>query len=252
MKIRANVSKVQDENSRVKAYADITVENCCKFNGMRVVMGKDNNLFVRYPQKPAYEHGQPKLDENGKQIYTDVYWGTKEVNDAIKALVLEAYNSPNGYAYLNPEEGEKINAMIEPQLHACNGEVTKAAGRLLVGGYMKVSDVFVNLRTTKEGEPFLSVSYPHYKSGEGYRDFVEPLEKGRIWDGATQSEKEYNFRRALEGAMKKQTREFHPELDELLKGNLDERLAGANAQAKENNKEGKLEAMDAPDMAMPF
>lgn len=238
MKIRANVTKVTNEDSRVKAYADITVENCCRFNGIRVVEGRDGQPFVAYPQKPVYEHGQPKVNAEGKQEYTDIYYAnSKGANDAIKALVLEAYNSDKGYAYLNPKEGEATHAKIEPQMHACNGERTKAAGRLTIGGYMKVPDVFVNLCTDKDGGKFLAVSYPSYKSGDEYKDFVEPLEKGKIWDG--KEEKDYNFKRAIEGAMKKQAVEFHPELAELLKSKVEDVIAEAKEASEAGEKAGK-------------
>lgn len=227
MKIQAHVSKVRDESSKIKAYADITVENCCKFNSIRVIENSKGELFVSYPQKPVYENGQPKFHEDGTPMYTDVFYAnSKEANDAIKALVLDAYNSENGLAYINPQKGEFVNARIEPQIHACNTDKVKASGRLTVGGYMKVADIFVTLATNKEGEQFLAVSYPHYKSGDEYKAFVEPLEKGKIWDTKEKVEKNYNFKAAIEGAMKKQTKEFHPEL-----ATLDEKLEAAKAQS---------------------
>lgn len=245
MKIRANVTKVNNESSHVKAYADITLENCCTLYGMRVVEGRDGQMFAAYPQKPVFENGQQKMNADGKPVYTDVFFAnSKEGNEAIKKLVLDAYNSEKGYAYLNPKEGERVNAKIEPKLHACHGEKTKAAGRLTIGGYMVVPDVFVNLRTDKDGDKFLAVSYPSYKSGDNYRDFVEPLVKGKIWDSKDHVEKDYNFQRAVEGAMKKQTLEFHPELRDLLKGNVNDLIA----EATEASKETAGEHMDAPEM----
>lgn len=251
MKIQAHVSKIQDENSKVKAYADITVENCCKFNCIRVVENKDNELFVSYPQKPVYENGKPKLHENGEPVYTDVFYAnSKEINDAIKALVLEAYHNESGFAYINPQKGEFVNAKIEPQIHACNDDRVKASGRLTVGGYMKVPDVFVNLASTRDGDPFLAVSYPHYKSGDEYKDFVEPLAKGKVWDGKEKVEKDYNFKAAVEGAMKKQTRDFHPELAELLDKNksVDDRIAEAKGVA-EVGAAGKEKVQETPEIA---
>lgn len=235
MKVQAHVTKVNDENSQIKAYADITVENCCKFNNIRVIENSKGELFVSYPQKPVKdENGQPKFHENGKPMYTDVFYAnSKEINDAIKALVLEAYNNENGRAYINPAKGEFVNARIEPKLHACNTERTKASGGLEVGGYMKIKDIFVNLATTKDGDPFLAVSYPHYESNGEYKDFVEPLEKGKVWDREEKVEKDYNFKAVVEGVMKKQTLEFHPELAEMLKANksVDEKIADAKAVA---------------------
>ncbi len=248
MKIQAHVTKVENENSKIKGYADIIVENCCKFNCIRVAENFNGELFVSYPQKPLYEDGKPKLHENGEPMYTDVFYAnSKEINDAIKALVLEAYHNENGYAYINPQKGEFVNAKIDPQLHACNDERVKASGRLTVGGYMKVPDIFVNLAFTKDTEPFLAVSYPHYKSGDEYKDFVEPLEKGKVWDREAKEEKNYNFKATIEGVMRKQTREFHPELAALLDKNksVDEKIAeakgiaegGASGQAKEAEQE---------------
>lgn len=235
MKIQAHVTKVKDENSRIKAYADITVENCCKFNNIRVIENGDGELFVSYPQKPVKDaDGNPKFHEDGRPMYTDVFYAnSKEANDAIKGVVMDAYNSENGFAYINPAKGEFVNARIEPQLHACHTERTKASGGLLVGGYMKIKDIFVNLAATKEGEQFLAVSYPHYESGDNYKDFVEPLTKGKVWDREDKVEKDYNFKAVVEGVMKKQTLEFHPELAEALKASksVDEKIADAKTVA---------------------
>lgn len=248
MKIKAHVSKVKDESSQIKAYADITVENCGKFNNIRVIENSAGELFVSYPQKPVKdENGQPKFHENGKQMYTDVFYAnSKEINDAIKALVLEAYNREDGIAYINPEKGEFVNARIEPKLHACHTDRTKASGGLVVGGYMKIKDIFVNLATAPEGEKFLAVSYPHYESGDGYKDFFEPLAKGKVWDRQEQVEKDYNFKAMIEGVMKKQTLEFHPELAEILKANktVDERIADAKAAVSGGTEEKGKDTVD--------
>lgn len=242
MKVKATVKKVQDENSRVKGYAWLEIENCCSLSGTMVLENSEGELYVKYPQKPVFENGEPKLHEDGKQVYSDVYYGnSKEVNDAIKELVLKAYNSPEGYAYINPAKGEFVNARIEPQLHACNGDTVKAAGKLLVGGYMKVTDVFVHLRTDKQGDQFLSVSYPHYQAKDDtYRDLVEPMEKGKVWDTKEKVEKDCNFKAILERTMKKQTREFHPELANLAEGKVQDAIDEAKAAAdKANGQQGK-------------
>lgn len=233
MNILARVTKVNNEDSRIRGYASITVENCCKLNGIRIFETQDGELFASYPQKAVYENGQPKLDENGKQVYTDVYFAiSKEANDAIKAVCVEAYKSEEGYAFINPKPGEPTRATIEPQLHACNDERVKASGSLKIGTYIIVPDVFINL-AGKEGEKFLSVSYPHYKSGDEYKDFVAPLEKGAIWDRENEVEVEYDFKHKVEGAMVKKTLEFHPELAEVLKAqkSVDEKIADAKAVA---------------------
>ncbi len=245
MKVQAHVTKVDIESMPgVKAFADITVENCCQFNGIQVRENKDGELFVSYPQKAVKdENGQPKFRENGKPMYTDVFYAnSKEANDAIKALVLEAYGNENGRAYINPQKGEFVSARIEPNLHACNTERTKASGSLEIGGYMRVHDIFVNLAENKEGEKFLAVSYPHYKSGEDFKDYVVPLEKGKVWDRDEKVEKDYDFKHMVEGVMKKQTIEFHPELVDVLKANksVDEKIADAKAEADgANGKQGK-------------
>lgn len=234
MNVRAHVTKVNDENSRIRGYADITVENCCKFNGIRIIENKEGELFASYPQKPVYENGQPKLDKDGNQVYSDVYFAnSKEANDAIKAVCVEAYQNDGGFAYINPKQGEFTNARIEPQLHACNSDRVQASGRLTVGGYMKVPDVFVNLNENGKGEKFLSVSYPHYKSGDDYKNFVEPLENGKQWDRENKVEVDCDFKHMIEGVMKKQTLKFHPELAEVLKAqkSVDEKIADAKAVA---------------------
>ena len=238
MKVYAKVTKVNQDVVReenqvvVRGYADITLDDCCKLSGIRIVEGRNGQMFAGYPQKPLYANGAPKLDENGKQVYIDIYHAVKkredgsygydrELNDAIKNLVVEAYKSPEGYAYLNPEKGERSVSYIEPNLHACNGERTKAAGKLLVAGCVEVRDVFVNLYVRKDNDQqFLKVSYPGYMSNGERHDYVEPLEEGTRWDREAKAEVPCNFKVLLEGAMEKQALAFHPELVEQLKGNL--------------------------------
>ena len=241
------VRKVEDENSRVKGYVNLTLEDCCLLRGTMVLENQNGELYVRYPQKPVFENGEPKLREDGKQEYTDVYYGkSKEVNDTIKECVLAAYNSEEGYAYVNPQKGERTNSYIEPNLHACNGETVKAAGKLLIGDYMRVTDVFVNLRTDKDGEKFLGVSFPSYMAKDGsYKELVEPLEKGKRWNKETKQLEDYNFAEVLERVIKKQTREFHPELADVLKSSVQERIDEAKeTAAKANEQQGK----EAPEM----
>ncbi len=248
MKIRANVRKVENEDSRIKGYADLTLENCVTLYNTRIVENKDGELFVSYPQKAVFEDGEPKLHEDGSQVYSDIYYArTKEANDAIKALVLEAYHSEKGYAYINPAQGEPVNAFIEPKLHACNGDRVKASGYLEVGGYMKIPDVFVSLHQKTDGEYFLGISYPHYKTKDDeYKDFVELHTKGKVWDKEAKTEKDYNFKSAVEGLMKKQTREMHPELSDILKPSVQERIDDAKS-ASENSVKADGKGMESID-----
>lgn len=123
-----------------------------------------------------------------------------------------------GYADIYPEKGEHVNSTIEPKLHACNKEVTKASGRILIGGYMVVPDIFVRLHYTQDekAKPLLSVSSPHYKTGNRYVNFVQPLTNGKVWDGKEKVEKENNFKKDFEDMLKAETMELHPELKELF------------------------------------
>ncbi len=254
MKIQAHVTKVEKEGSPLRARADITVENCCKFIGIMVKENHDGELWVQYPQKDVRENGKVKMKENGYPEQTDVFYAKGDTNKVIKDLVLKAYENMQergeeyGYADIYPQKGEPVKAYIEPKLHACNSEITKAGGRIKVGGYMTVPDVFVKLRTRNDGKSFLSISYPHFKSGDKYVNFVQPLTKGKIWDHDEKVEKDYNFKKDIEDALKEQTIGFHPELKEILAnkdkeadGKVQEIIDKAKANVDKDEKEPEPE-----------
>ena len=236
MKIEAHVSKVNKEGSPLRARADITVENCVKLIGIMVKETREGELWVQYPQKDVRKDGKVELKEDGYPKQTDVFYANNvDINHAIKDLVLKAYENmmekgeDYGYADIYPEKGEHVNSTIEPKLHACSTEVTKASGRILIGGYMVVPDIFVRLHETQAGKPFLSVSYPHFKTGDRFVNFVQPLTNAKVWDGKEKVEKEHNFKKEFEDMLKEETLEFHPELRELL------------ASAKEKEADGKVQ-----------
>ena len=225
MKIEAHVSKVEKEGSSLRARADITVENCVKLIGIMVKENREGELWVQYPQKDVRKDGKVELKEDGYPKQTDVFYANNvDINHAIKDLVLKAYDNmmekgeEYGYADIYPEKGEHVNSTIEPKLHACSTEVTKASGRILIGGYMVVPDIFVRLHYTQDesAKPFLTVSYPHFKTGDRFVNFVQPLTNGKIWDGKEKVEKEHNFKKEFEDMLKEETMEFHPELKELF------------------------------------
>ena len=236
MKIEAHVSKVNKEGSSLRARADITVENCVKLIGITVRENHEGELWVQYPQKDVRKDGKVVMKEDGYPQQTDVYYANNaDVNHAIKDLVLKAYDNmmekgeEYGYADIYPQKGEHVNSTIEPRLHACSKEVTKASGRIVIGGYMVVPDIFVRLHETQAGKPFLSVSYPHFKTGDRFVNFVQPLTNGKVWDGQEKVEKEHNFKKDFEDMLKEETIGFHPELKELL------------ASAKEKEQGGKVQ-----------
>lgn len=244
MNIKANVKKQEKDHTGTVGYATLTVENCCVLRGAKIKENEAGELYAVFPNKPVMENGVQKLRDDGQPMYRSLYLAVNsegkfdaEIDKAIKDLMIRAYESPEGYAFINPTKGEATKARIDAELSPRNHETIKASGSLLIGGYLKVNDVTVNLRTAKEnGDAFLAVSYPGYNTDKGWQNYVEPMKDGKLWDHKAKAEKSYNFKEAIEGVMEKKTREFHPELSKQSKEKVDDLLADAKAKSEKANK----------------
>lgn len=77
---RISIQKVEKENSRVLAYADIELDNCLKINGIRIIKG-DTRIFAAMPNKktidgkfidyvhPTNEELRKKIDKELEEAY---------------------------------------------------------------------------------------------------------------------------------------------------------------------------------------
>lgn len=213
--------RVDQEDSNIKAYVNVTVEDAAIMRGLKVVEGK-NGLFVTFPAKQAYdaETKEPKVDEVGKPVYEDIIHPiTAEAREELIKVVLEAYQSEKGYAYANSSKEKPTNQKIEAKMYARNGEQVKAAGTVTIGG-MVCKDVIVALRKTKDGSCFPTVNMPCYEKqteeGKDYVPYFEFLEKGKAWDAEKQETVEKDFKSLANGIIMKEAKEVNPEFKQTM------------------------------------
>ena len=221
------IKRVDDEDSAIKAYAQLTYSNAVTVHGIRVIEGK-NGLFVSMPQQQAWDSDTkaPKVDENGKAVYEDVvYTPVKEVREDLFNCVLNAYNNEEGFAYVNANKDKSRNTDIKPELRVAKGDSIKAVGKVAIGDLV-CKDILVGVRDTKDGQTFATVNYPNYvtekKDGSkvftNYFDILDE-KKGHTYDFADKGEKPYNFEALAKNVIIKEAKKINPELKEILNKN---------------------------------
>lgn len=185
MNLAVSVTKVTDEkNPKLRATAVISVDDCCRLVGWKVIEDQNGGLFVGNPQRKVESHGKKRL--------ADACYATNEdTEQAIKNLILKAYSSPEQAAAMELGDGP---AKMEARLHINRGRVIKATGKLMIGGCIKVPDVWVI-----QDQQTLSVSYPKvYGTNE---DLFCPIGSHKA---------------ILEHNLKQQAVKFHPALSALI------------------------------------
>lgn len=107
MNIKSKINKVINDESKLKAYATVTLDNQFVINGVKVIENKNGDIFVSMPQSK---------DSNGK--YHDMcYPNNSDLRNAINesvvgeyTLALEMQNSEN------PNDVEEIDDTFEQSM----------------------------------------------------------------------------------------------------------------------------------------
>ncbi len=78
------VQKEEKENSRMKGYAEIVLDNCLKVNGIRIIEG-NTRMFAAMPSR--------KISDGKYKDY--VYPIDKSLREKIENAIIEEYNKTN-------------------------------------------------------------------------------------------------------------------------------------------------------------
>jgi len=99
------------DESKVKAFASITLEGVISLNSMRVVEGR-NGLFVAYPQqeiKPRINQKTGK-EETARDTYHPI---TAEARNVIQDAVLSAYKGKMGQPQQTGYQSQPATPVVE-------------------------------------------------------------------------------------------------------------------------------------------
>lgn len=172
MKCSAEVKKVAGNGSeKVKAYAQVTIDDCFVIKNIRVLEGK-NGLFV---SMPSYK--TKKVDETGNVIWQDyAYPITKEARAQIVDLVLRSYESGK-----EESAGTAGELGFEAEIYKNTDEESncKAFVSCVLGGCVAVRGI--KIMQGKEGNFLVMPSVASGKvNSEGYpiyREIAHPITK---------------------------------------------------------------------------
>lgn len=153
MKYDISLKKIEDENSKLKAVATLTIGDAFTVKGIKLYEG-DKGLFVSMPN---YKRNKP--DAHGDEYKDICYPITAEFRKELEKKITDKYNGINEY---------------EPEITDCRvGKVEKDS---LVGlASVTIDEQFVisNIKIVN-GSEGLFVSMPNYKKDDGYKDICYP------------------------------------------------------------------------------
>ena len=173
MNYRINVFEVNNEESNVKAYANVAFGESFVVRNIAIVERKDGQgMFV---DMPSYRSNE--VDEQGNPVYKSIANPiTKKFNQELNENILKAYEQRSELG----KDGLKVgDDSTEPAFNVSvnvfdrEGSHTKGLARM----YIEDSFVVQNISIV-EGKNGLFVSMPAYKNGRGdYQDIAFPISK---------------------------------------------------------------------------
>ena len=173
MNYRINVFEVNNEESNVKAYANVAFGESFVVRNIAIVERKDGSgMFV---DMPSYRSNE--VDEQGNPVYKNIANPiTKEFKEELDENILKAYEQRKELG----KDGLKVgDDSAEPAFNVSvnafdrEGSHTKGLARM----YIEDSFVVQNISIV-EGKNGLFVSMPAYKNSRGdYQDIAFPITK---------------------------------------------------------------------------
>lgn len=173
MNYRINVFEVKNDESNVKAYANVAFGESFVVRNIAVVERKDGEgLFV---DMPSYRSNEVDID--GNPVYKDIANPvTKEFYQELTENILKAYEQRAEIG----KEGLKVGAdSAEPKFNVSVTPIDKENSHTKGLARMYIEDSFVvqNISVV-EGKNGLFVSMPAYKNSRGdYQDIAFPITK---------------------------------------------------------------------------
>lgn len=176
LKVKVNVVKLENENSKIKALATVIIGSkdldCIKISNVRLYERDNNSYFVALPEK--------EYEKDGEKKYIELVTFSNKFNKELPEIMKNTISSAVISAY--KEEGKvtkfEKETKIPFDLTNVNAYISEnKKGSIFFGGVMQINNVFLN--EGKENNMYLSLpSREIEKDGEKkYEDIIAPLSK---------------------------------------------------------------------------
>ena len=176
LKVKVNVVKLENENSKIKALATVIIGSkdldCIKISNVRLYERDNNSYFVALPEK--------EYEKDGEKKYIELVTFSNKFNKELPEIMKNTISSAVISAY--KEEGKvtkfEKETKIPFDLNNVNAYISEnKKGSIFFGGVMQINNVFLN--EGKENNMYLSLpSREIEKDGEKkYEDIIAPLSK---------------------------------------------------------------------------
>ena len=181
--IKINVVKTTNEETKVKAFANVVFGNSFKVTNISIIENsKNGELFVSMPRYRSSE-----LGEDGQPVYKDVCNPiTKEFREELYTNILATYEKAINDRVAVMTVGEKDRDKVaEPKHSVRMHPLDKEGSNVKAVGQIYIEDSFIiNNINVIEGKKGLFVTMPSYKTKkvdeEGkaiYQDICYPVTK---------------------------------------------------------------------------
>lgn len=179
--IKINIVKTTNEDTKVKAFANVVFGNSFKITNISIIENsKNGELFVSMPRYRSSE-----LGEDGQPVYKDVCNPiTKEFREELYTNILTTYEKTikDNVAVMTIGETDKV---VEPKYSVRMHPLDKEGSNVKAVGQIYIEDSFIiNNINVIEGKKGLFVTMPSYKTKkvdeEGkavYQDICYPVTK---------------------------------------------------------------------------
>ena len=176
LKVKVNVVKLENENSKIKALATVILGSkdldYIKISNVRLYERENNSYFVALPEK--------EYETDGEKRYIELVTFSNKFNKELTEIMKKTISSAVISAY--KEEGKVTKFEKETKISFdptnVNAYISEnKKGSIFFGGVMQINNVFLN--EGKENNMYLSLpSREIEKDGEKkYEDIIAPLSK---------------------------------------------------------------------------
>ena len=176
LKVKVNVVKLENENSKIKALATVIIGSkdldCIKISNVRLYERDNNSYFVALPEK--------EYETDGEKRYIELVTFSNKFNKELPEIMKKTISSAVISAY--KEEGKVTKFEKETKIPFDSTNVNayiseNKKGSIFFGGVMQINNIFLN--EGKDNNMYLSLpSREIEKDGEKkYEDIIAPLSK---------------------------------------------------------------------------
>ena len=176
LKVKVNVVKLENENSKIKALATVIIGSkdldYIKISNVRLYERDNNSYFVAFPQK--------EYEKDGEKKYIELITFSNKFNKELPEIMKNTISSAIISAY--KEEGKVTKYEKETKISFdptnVNAYISEnKKGSIFFGEVMQINNIFLN--EGKENNMYLSLpSREIEKDGEKkYEDIIAPLSK---------------------------------------------------------------------------